>query len=620
MPLSPVPGGGLVTCAAGAASAIADYGLIGDCRTAALVSRDGSIDWLCLPSFPGPSVFARLLDSGGGSFSLRPLHPFTVTRQYVQGTAVLETTFTTAAGVARVFDCLPLTDGVGGMQPLREVLRVIEGMSGTMEFAVAIEPRPDYARVEPRLERRGRLGWFCSWGHEVLHVGCEAELHQDAATLRGTATVGPGEQRAFSLSYGNGEMAVVAPLGAHAAERLTRTMAWWRTWSERVVFAGQHREAVVRSAITLKLLTFAPSGAIVAAPTTSLPETLGGGRNWDYRYCWLRDAGLTMQALVGLGVREDARAFLEWMLHATRLTRPKLRIMYDIYGRGGLAETELPHFAGYRSSAPVRIGNGAHEQQQLDVYGEVMFAACTFASDGGRIDAAGARMLRGLGRVVRQSWRGADSGIWEVRGAQRHYTFSKMMCWVALDRLLALDAMGAVKLRKIEAAACVAERNNIAALIEAHGFNEGLGEGIGAYTLELDGDSVDAAMLLMATVGYKPADDPRVVSTFKATVDQLGSDGLLQRYESGADGLEGDEGAFGICSFWAVEQLALRGDTAGALAAFEHLLSFGNDLGLFAEQIDGRTGEQLGNFPQAFTHVGLINAALAIERATGERA
>lgn len=599
-----------ITGPAAGAPSIADYALIGDCRTAALVSREGSIDWLCLPVFSGGSVFARILDRRGGCFSLRPAGPFSVARRYLDGTAVLETTFTTGTGVARVLDCLPVIDGVAGMQPLREVLRVIEGVSGAVAFEVLLEPRPDYARVQPRLRHRGKLGWFCDWGHEVLHLGSEAELHQDGDTLRGTVTVAAGERRALSLSYSNGEVAVLPPLGDAAAERVARTVDWWRTWSERIGFAGRHRDAVVRSAITLKLLTFAPSGAIVAAPTTSLPETLGGTRNWDYRYCWLRDAGLTMQALVGLGIEEDARSFLEWMLHATRLTQPKLRIMYDIYGRSGLREQELPHLAGYRDSAPVRIGNGAHAQQQLDVYGEVVSAACTYVAGGGSIDAAGAQMLLGLGQVVRGAWRDMDSGIWEIRGDQRHYTFSKLMCWAALDRLLELDRMGAVRLGK-EAAGYAADRDAIARVIEERGFNAG----IGAYTLELDGDGVDAALLLMATVGFRPADDPRVVSTYALTIERLGRDGLLQRYEAGADGLEGDEGAFGICSFWAVEQLARRGEAETALAAFEHILGFGNDLGLFAEETDSRTGEALGNFPQAFTHVGLINAALAIERA-----
>ncbi len=595
--------------AAAAPPAISDYALIGDCRTAALVSRDGSIDWLCLPSFSDASVFARLLDSRGGRFSIAPEQPFTTTRRYLEGTAVLETTFITASGRARIIDCLPVIDGANSLQPMREVLRVVEALSGTMAFALTLEPRPDYGRTKPRLQRRGKLGWFYSWGHEVLHIGSEVELLRDGTTLSGKFAVTAGTRLAFNLSYGNGEMAVLTPLGAQADDRLARTAEWWRAWSARVVFTGPHRAIVVRSAITLKLLTFAPSGAIVAAPTTSLPETIGGGRNWDYRYCWLRDAGLTMSALVGLGIREEAQAFLEWMLHATRLTSPELRIMYDIYGRSGLQERELAHMAGFRASRPVRIGNGAHTQQQLDVYGEVLFAAHVFATAGGNIDAIGARMLRGLGRVVRERWQQADSGIWEVRGAQRQYTFSKLMCWVAMDRLLALDRLGAVRLSPPEAAATVKTRDALAELIERRGFN-GV---IDAYTLELDGDRVDAAMLLATALGYRPAHDSRIVSTYALICERLGSEGLLQRYEAGVDGLEGDEGAFGICSFWAVQQAALRGDVAAG-RAFDHLLSFGNDLGLFAEGIESRTGEALGNFPQAFTHIGLINAAMALEQ------
>jgi GH15 family glucan-1,4-alpha-glucosidase len=597
------------------APAIAEYALVGDCRTAALISCDGSIDWLCLPDFSSPSVFARLLDPRGGYFSLCPTGPFTSTRRYVDGTAVLETTFETESGSAKIYDCFPVSDGIRRLQPMREVLRVVEGVSGTVPFQASIDPRPDYARLEPRPKLRRRLGWFYGWRNELLHVQSEIDLTLDISALNGTFSVSSGQRRYFSLSYSQSEPAIIPLLREEADERLNRTTTWWRGWSHQIVYSGLHRDAVVRSAVTLKLLSFSLSGAIVAAPTTSLPEAIGSGRNWDYRYCWLRDAGLTMQALIGLGIKEDAGAFLDWLLHATRLTWPKLKIMYDIYGRTGLDERELPHLAGYRDSRPVRIGNGAHTQQQLDVYGEVILAAYTYAADGGVIDKAGARMLAGLGKVVHDIWREPDSGIWEVRGPQRHFTFSKIMCWAALDRLLALEKMGVVWLGD-RAAIYKADRAAIAELIETRGFNSE----IQAYTGEIDGNQVDASILLMPNIGFKDADDPRIRSTYALICQRLGQDGLLQRYESGVDGLSGDEGAFGICSFWAIEQLAQSGEADNAEEKFRRLLSFSNDVGLFSEEIDSRTREALGNFPQAFTHIGVINAAIAIERARHSQA
>jgi GH15 family glucan-1,4-alpha-glucosidase len=555
-------------------------------------------------------VFAKLLDPRGGNFSLCPIHPFASTRHYVDGTAVLETTFETESGTARVFDCLTVVDGIRIMRPLREVLRIVQGVRGTVSFHAYINPRPNYARLNPSPKFRNRLGWSYAWRDEILNIQTDTELTAENFTLCGAFSVAPGQRRYFSLSYCQSEPAVIPQVGEMADGRFESTVEWWQGWSSRIKYDGPHRNAIVRSAVTLKLLSFSLSGAIVAAPTTSLPEVIGGERNWDYRYCWLRDAGLTMQAMVGLGIKEDAAAFLDWMLHATRLTWPKLRIMYDIYGRSGLEERDLLHLAGYRDSRPVRIGNGAHTQQQLDIYGEVILAAYTYAAAGGVIDKAGARMLVGLGEVVHSTWREPDSGIWEMRGPRRHFTFSKIMSWTAFDRLIALEKMGIVKLGG-KLATYEADRVAIAELIEARGFNSD----IQAYTGELDGAQVDASVLLMSSVGYKEADDPRVKSTYAVICQRLGQDGLLQRYESGVDGLTGDEGSFGICSFWALEQVAQRGELEEAERQFGHLLSFGNDVGLFAEEIDTRTGEALGNFPQAFTHVGIINVALALEKA-----
>jgi GH15 family glucan-1,4-alpha-glucosidase len=417
-----------------------------------------------------------------------------------------------------------------------------------------------------------------------------------------------GERAYLSLCYAKADIGVVAPLGKAAGERLRATNAWWEDWSARCAYHGPHRDAVLRSAITLKLMTFALSGAVVAAPTASLPEAIGGERNWDYRYCWIRDAALTMRAFTGLGYRDEAASFLHWLLHATRLTWPELQVMYDVYGRTNLRERELAHLSGFRGSRPVRVGNGAYAQTQLDVYGGIVSAALDYAASGGTLQADEGRLLSGFGKTACRRWREPDSGIWEVRGEKRHYTFSKVMCWTALDCLIKLSERGCVR---IDAARFREEREAVRECIEARGFNPSLG----SYVSELDGDRVDAALLLMGCLGYKHPADARMRATFALIRKRLGRNGLLYRYEQGYDGLPSREGAFGICSFWAIDNLAKRGDLADAEEAFAHMLSFANDVGLYAEEIEPDNGGALGNFPQAFTHVGVINAALAIAAA-----
>lgn len=565
-----------------------------------------------MPDFSSPSIFAGLLDPArGGSCSFRPSDPFfTAERRYIERTAVLETDFATYSGSARLIDLMPIDEGGRSLRPMREVLRAIEGMDGSVEIELRIDVRPDYARRSLRPRKRGRLGWTCLWGDEVLVVHSDIALKQEGDALVGTVTLGPGERRYLSLAYTKGDPAILPPLGRHAEERIADTIAWWRDWTGRCRYTGPYREEVVRSAVTLKLLTYTLSGAIVAAPTTSLPEAIGKGRNWDYRYCWLRDAGLTTEALLATGYREEALSFLGWMLHATRLSWPELQVMYDVFGRTRLDEKELAHLAGYAASRPVRIGNDAHHQRQLDIYGEVVNAACAALAGNGRLDNESARMLTGLGDVVCRQWRESDSSIWEVRGPLRHYTFSKVMCWAALDGLLKLHKDDALVLPAAKVDLFGRERAEIEQAIERRGFNTALG----SYVSVLDGDKVDASLLLMACIGYKDAGDPRMRSTYDLIHQRLGRNGLLHRYER-FDGIAGVEGAFGICGFWAIDNLAKRGDIDAAERRFRHMLSFANDLGLYAEEIDIASGAALGNFPQAFTHVGLINAAVAIERA-----
>ena len=609
--LQVAPGHGLALEPGEREAEIGDYAIVGDCRTAALVSREGSIHWLCLPHFSGPSVFAALLDrKRGGRFVVRPEGGFRSTRRYLGPSAVIETTFETATGSARLIDSMPVPEEPGALHPMRELLRMLEGVDGEVAFEVLWEPRPDYGRARPVIRSRGALGWACTWSDELflLHAETPLSLAPDGGAVVGSVRVEAGRKVCLSLSYAKADIGVIAPLGKAAEGRLQSTLDWWKDWSGRCAYDGRHREVVLRSAITLKLMTFALSGAVVAAPTTSLPEAIGGERNWDYRYCWLRDAALTMRAFTGLGFQEEAGAFLQWLLHATRLTWPKLQVMYDVYGRTNLKEQELEHFSGYRGSRPVRIGNEAYRQTQLDVYGCVISAAVHYVENGGRLQADEAKLLAGFGETACKMWREPDSGIWEIRGPPRQYTFSKVMCWTALEGLLKLHERGCIR---TDPGRIRRERDAIRQQIETRGFNDSLG----SYVSELDGDRLDAALLLMGCHGYRQPGHPRMRSTFQRIQQRLGRGDLLYRYEDGSDDLPSREGAFGICSFWAVENLARRGDCETAERAFNHVLSFANDVGLFAEEIDVETGMALGNFPQAFTHVGLINAAVALAEA-----
>jgi GH15 family glucan-1,4-alpha-glucosidase len=595
---------------------IGDYALVGDSRSAALVSSTGSIDWLCWPQFDSPSIFAALLDARrGGRFTIAPVEPFAATRRYAGDTAVLETTFRTATGVARLTDLMPVaSEGQrsGELWPDHELLRRVECLAGAVEIEVLYDPRPDYGRMVPRLTDQQAFGLVCEHRGQVIALRSEIPLATGLDPgARGRARLRAGETRTLSVTYDRWLPIVLAPLGGAAADRIARSREWWEDWMRGCRYEGSYADAVRRSAITLKLLTYAPSGAVVAAPTSSLPEDIGGIRNWDYRYCWLRDASLTLRAFDDLGFAMESEAFFSWLLHATRLTWPDLQVLYDVYGEARIPESILDHLEGYAGSAPVRVGNAAVDQLQLDTYGEVIDAAWRYVERGGRLDRTTARTLAGLGDTVVRRWREPDEGIWEPRSGRQHHTHSKAMCWVALDRLVRLCERRHVQAR---AARFARERDAIREAIEARGYSTRLG----SYVSIFDTEALDASLLLLSLMGYADPRSARMRRTVARVRERLGTNGLLYRYLDEEDGLAGSEATFGICGFWGIEARALQGDLVAARADFEQLLSFGNDVGLFAEEIDAGTGAAIGNFPQAFTHVGLINAAVTIARLQGE--
>jgi len=598
---------------------IGDYALVGDCRSAALVSRLGSIDWLCLPHFSSPATFAALLDRRrGGRFALRPTAAFEVNRRYLPQTNVLETTFRTQSGTLQLTDCLPIVNDAERtqqLQPQREVLRLVSCVEGEVELEVVFEPRPDFGHRRARLKRRGRLGWTCQGGSEILMLHTDLPLDDgDGTGLCSRCRLRAGECGALSLTYARHDIGVILPLGEHARERCHDTVQWWRRWCARSVYDGPYPEMVERSALTLKMLTYGLSGALIAAPTTSLPEVDRGVRNWDYRYCWPRDAALTLSAFLELGHRGEADAFLGWLLHATRLSWPRLQVLYDVYGETRVHERELSHLEGYRGASPVRVGNEASDQRQLDVYGEVIAAAHDHVAHGGHLDADEARLLRGFAEQVCRKWRLGDQGIWEDRDAGRHHTHSKVMCWVALDRIVRMGQQGHLR---VPLERYGPERDAIRKSIEANGFNEEQGTYVSVY----GGDDVDASLLLMALYGYQPADAPRMLATYRRIENELGRNGFLYRfpreYDSGF--LPPGENAFVIASFWAVEYLALLGEREQARTRFERIVACANDLGLLAEEVDPADGRLYGNFPQAFSHLGLIVAAHALAGAPAVR-
>jgi GH15 family glucan-1,4-alpha-glucosidase len=578
-------------------ASIGDYALIGDGRTAALVARDGSIDWLCLPDVDSPSVFAAILDAErGGAFALRPAMPFEAQRRYVPGTNVLETTFRTAEGVVRLTDAMTLSPP-GRLAPMRELVRELECVAGSVELEWAVEPRFDYARHQGSTAVRGEHIFFTHGVHALTLSVWGAEPAQ-----AGRTRLDLGDRLLFSLASAHHRPAVLARR-ADTEERLAHTLSFWQEWGGQAEYDGPWRDAVLRSVLALKLLVFAPSGAIVAAPTTGLPEEIGGTRNWDYRYAWLRDATYTLDALLALGYHAEAHSFFWWFRHASRLTQPRLDVLYRVNGATRLPEEELEHLSGHRGSRPVRIGNAAAGQVQLDLYGSVLDSIWLHARSHGDLGVETGRQTAKIADYVCREWAQPDSGIWEVRSKPAHFVQSKAMCWAALDRACRLADDGFVPDRRERWRAAA---TSIEAWIEQHGWDEELRAYIRAPELR----ELDAGVLTLPIVEYE-ADRGRMNSTLDAIRERLGAGPLLYRY-LGEDGVPGREGAFTACSFWLVDALARLGRVAEAATLMDELVPLATDVGLFAEEIEPSSGAHLGNFPQALVHLALINAAVSI--------
>ncbi|MGI8776090.1 MAG: glycoside hydrolase family 15 protein [Acidimicrobiales bacterium] len=579
-----------------------DYAAIGDGRTAALVARDGSIDWLCLPDLDSPAVFGALLDArSGGGFALCPIAPFDSDRRYLPGTNVLETTFRTATGVVRVTDAMTVPSS--RLCPQRELVRAVEAATGSVSMRWRVSPRFGFGSRPTRIGRRAGIP-VATRGADAMALRSwgAGEPQVTTDSIGGHFDAAAGAPVLFSLGAAHQEPLVIPGRGDVMA-RLEATVAMWREWSEGLHCGARWRDAVVRSALALKLLVHAPSGAIAAAATTSLPEVVGGERNWDYRFCWVRDSAFMLGALLRLGCVAEADAFFWWLMQASQLTHPRLRVLYGRDGGAEAAERTLP-LAGYRSSAPVRVGNAAADQVQLDVYGDLFQAAWLYAEAGRPIDADIARRLAEIADLVCGIWSEPDAGLWEVRSAPQHFTQSKMMCFVALDRALRLARAGRIPGRN--ATRWQEEANAIRAFVDERCWSTSRG----SYVRHPGSDDVDASLLLGVLFRYGDPSDPRLIGTVEVLRRELTHGPFVHRY-TGEDGLAGTEGAFLTCSFWLAEALAVQGRRAEAAGLMAQLVGLANDVGLFAEEIDPATGEFLGNLPQGLTHLALIHAALA---------
>ncbi|MET9443233.1 glycoside hydrolase family 15 protein [Streptomyces sp. NPDC006610] len=590
---------------------IEDYALIGDEQTAALVGRDGSIDWLCLPRFDSAACFARLLgneENGHWRIAPKGVRGPCTRRAYRPETLVLDTEWDTPDGSVRVTDLMPQRDRAP------DVVRIVEGLSGRVTVRSTLRLRFDYGSVVPWMRRTD--------GHRVAVAGPDSawlrsepqvETWGESYGTHSEFTVGPGEKVAFVLTWHPSHEP--RPEQVDPYEALRTSVADWRAWSARCRYDGPHRDTVLRSLITLKALTYAPTGGIVAAATTSLPEELGGVRNWDYRYCWLRDATLTLGALLSAGYHEEAEAWRNWLLRAVAGNTADLQIMYGVAGERRLPETVLPWLSGFGHSRPVRIGNDAVRQLQLDVYGEVMDSLSLGRDAGLSVKQHMWALQCSMMRFLCEEWRQPDEGLWEVRGGRRQFVHSKVMVWVAADR--AVRTMERFPELKGDLHGWRAMREEVHREVCERGYDPERN----TFTQSYGSKELDAALLLIPRVGFLPPDDPRVRGTIEAVRRELGHDGLLHRYSTDdtvVDGLPGGEGTFLACTFWLADALHLTGRTEEARELFERLVGLTNDVGLLAEEYDPATGRQLGNFPQAFSHIGLVNTAFALYGTGGD--
>ena len=586
------------------AARIEDYAIIGDCRTAALVSRDGSIDWFCCPRFDSDACFAALLGTREhGRWSIAPRAPARVSRRYRPNTLVLETHFETRDGAATLVDFMPLRSG----NPA--IVRLVIGTRGQVAMSTELILRFGYGAIVPWVTRLENGALRAIAGPEMMIVHTPVHLRGENMTTVGEFTINQGDTIPFVLSFLRSHRPLHEPLDPTTA--LNETETFWREWAAKCRPAGPWTEAVVRSVITLKALTYAPTGGMVAAPTTSLPEQLGGERNWDYRFCWLRDATLVLLGAMNAGYYEEAQAWRDWLLRAVAGSPDQLQIMYGIGGERRLTEWVAPWLPGYENSAPVRIGNAAHSQLQLDVFGEIMDVHHQARRSGLSSNESGWGAQLEFIEHLTKIWREPDQGIWEVRGAPRHFTHSKVMAWVAFDRAIksaeTFGLPGALdQWRKV--------REEICDEVCAKGFDEELGSFVQSYGAK----QLDASLLLLPSVGFLPVSDPRIKGTVAAIERRLLRNGFVMRYdtENADDGLPPGEGAFLACSFWLADVYTLQDRAADAVRLFKRLVGLANDVGLLSEEYDPRTERLVGNFPQAFSHVALVNSAYNLTRAT----